>query len=333
MARRGCWRTAFEVNKVLLSLDPVQDPYGALLTLDFHALKSKQYEYVCQFVDGWTWSSVELPNLAYSRALAGFMREGGAGKRGSAQKQGRQDADRRSSASSTDLLVEAILTFPTVVPPLISKANIDVDPVVLTHPYFQDEHIPDSSELTHMQLVVQLFVERHSSLYRTPETGRWLQEGLVLALERIALMESTGLDDATTGRYQDAKRRLCTYVIPENISRHVLVADMESMKAGLPEQIRSAESFAFDPLPPKDSINVYDEFLGMGPAADRIPGGFVDIDGEMVDLEELQQGGEGYIARLIDRLRRNLGIAGEEGVIVDPGTSEDESDQGDDVPE
>ncbi|KAJ2703753.1 hypothetical protein FB645_003774 [Coemansia sp. IMI 203386] len=322
MARRGCWRTAFEVNKALLSLDPVQDPYGALLTLDFHALKSKQYDYVCQFADEWTWSSVELPNLAYSRALAEFMLEGG-GKKG---KERSRDTGERSSSSSTDLLVEAILVFPTAIPPLLSKANIDVDPVILTHPYFQDEHIPDTTELTHMQLAVQMFVERHKSLYRTPETGRWLQEGLLLALERIALAEATGIDDATSERSRAAKRRLCTYVVPENISRHVLVADMESMKAGLPEHIRSAESFAFDPLPPKDSINVYDEFLGMGVAADRIPGGFVEVDGEMIDLEELQQGNAGYIAQLIDRLRRNLGIAAEED-IVDPGTSEDELDQ------
>ncbi|KAJ2858357.1 hypothetical protein J3B02_000329 [Coemansia erecta] len=331
MARRGCWRTAFEVNKVLLSLDPVQDPYGALLTLDFHALKSRQYDYVCQFVDEWTWSSVELPNLAYSRALAGFMLEG-AGKGGSAQKRQRhrdqsQDWDKDSGRrSSMDLLVEAILIFPTVIPPLISKANIDVDPVVLTHPYFQDEHIPDSSELTHMQLVVQLFVERHSSLYRAPEVSRWLQEGLLLALERIAMIESTDADDVTAGRNREAKRRLCTYVIPENISRHVLVADMEAMKAGLPEQIRSAESFAFDPLPPKSNINVYSEFLGMGLAQDRIPGEFIDFDGEMLDLEELDQGNAGYIAQLIDRLRRNLGIAGEER-FIDPGTSEEEEEE------
>ncbi|KAJ2788236.1 hypothetical protein GGI15_000041 [Coemansia interrupta] len=314
MARRGCWRTAFEVNKVLLSLDPVQDPYGALLTLDFHALKSRQYDYICEFVDSWTWSSVELPNLAYSRALAKFMLESQASKKGS----------NHEGRVSMDLLIDAILTFPTVIPSLMSKANIDIDPVVLTHPYFQDEHIPDTTELTHMQLLVQLFVERHSALYRTPEVSRWLQEGLLLALERVVLMDDRD-EDAVVERRQAAKRRLCTYVVPENISRHVLVADMEAMKAGLPEDVRSAESFAFDPLPPRDNINVYEDVLGAGPGVGHMamPGAF-NFDEDVVDLEELRQGGLGYIAQMVEQLRRGLGIGrGDEP--LDPGTSEDEN--------
>ncbi|KAJ2686282.1 hypothetical protein H4R19_006726, partial [Coemansia spiralis] len=257
MARRGCWRTAFETNKVLLGLDPVHDPYGALLTLDFHALKSKQFEYVRQFAAGWTWSPVELlPNWAFSRALAEFMLESSASKK----------CDGDTPGVSMDLLVEAILVFPTAVPLLWTKANIAVDPVVLTHPYFQDEQIPDESAMTHMQLLVQMFVERHGALYRTPEVGRWLQEGLLLALEQIALGGASASDltagAAVVDRRRAAQKQLCTYVIPEHISRHVLVADMEAMKAGLPAEIREATSYAFDPLPPHNDINVYGELLG-----------------------------------------------------------------------
>ncbi|KAJ2697455.1 hypothetical protein H4218_003931 [Coemansia sp. IMI 209128] len=298
MARRGCWRTAFEVNKVLLSLDPVMDPYGALLTLDFHALKSRQYEYVGQFVRDWTWSSVDLPNWAYSRALAAFM-EG-------------------SAAQSRELLVEAILEFPTVVPVLWSKANVGVDDVVLTHPYFQDEVVPDASALTHMQLVVQLFVERHTPLYRTPEVARWMQEGLLLALERIAV-------DAAPRSKHEAQKRLCTYVIPENISRHVLVADLETLKAGLPEDIRTAESFAFDPLPPRDDVNVYREIMG-GERGGLMPGTF-EIDGEVYGLEDFEgEGGEGLLQQMMNFLRVRVG-GGAADVDDDPGTSSDEAEQ------
>ncbi|KAJ1898445.1 hypothetical protein LPJ66_002748 [Kickxella alabastrina] len=323
MSRRGCWRTAFEVNKVLLSLDPVQDPYGALMTLDFHALKSKQYEYVRQFVTDWSWSSAELPNWAFSRALAEFMLETGSASKSLSSKKGA--SSKVAAGYSVNLLIEAILVFPTAVPAILSKSNIDVDPVILTHPYFQDEHIPDSTELTHMQLVVQLFVERHGSLYRTPEVGRWLQEGLLLALERIARG-----DASTLQRKQAAQKRLCTYVIPENISRHVLVADLESIKAGLPEDIRTAESYAFDPLPPKDNTNVYDDVLGMRgvQGADRMPGAFVEIDGEMVDMGEFGDEGMNFIQRMLQQARNRLG-----GVLgadpEDPGTSDDEYDYGD----
>ncbi|KAJ2833511.1 hypothetical protein GGI24_000825 [Coemansia furcata] len=298
MARRGCWRTAFEVNKVLLSLDPVADPYGALLTLDFHALKSRQYEYVRQFVSDWSWSSVDLPNWAFSRALAEFMME---------QQHG-------SAAHSMELLVQAILKFPTVVPVLWSKANVGVDDVVLTHPYFQDEVIADTSAMTHMQLVVQLFVERHTPLYRTPEVSRWMQEGLLLALESIAVND-------TPQSKRDAQKRLCTYVIPENISRHVLVADLETIKAGLPEDIRTAESFAFDPLPPRDDVNVYKEIMrgddGVGP---RMPGTF-EIDGEVYDIEDFEgEEGMGLLQQMMNFVRLRVGGA----EVEDPGTSSDE---------
>ncbi|KAJ2285758.1 hypothetical protein IWW55_007167, partial [Coemansia sp. RSA 2706] len=309
MARRGCWRTAFEVNKVLLALDPVQDPYGALLTLDFHAMKSQQYEYVRQFVDDWTWSRVDLlPGWAYSRALAEFMLEEG--------EQGR----------SMDLLVEAILVFPAVLPVLCAKANIDVDSVVLTHPYFQDRQTAGESAMTQMQLLAQLFVERSNALFRTPEVSRWLQEGLLLALEQIALGGSTARDitaaPAVIERKRQAEQQLCTYVVPERISRHVLVADMDQLKSGLPEEIRTATSFAFDPLPPADDINVYDGLMGGMQLSEeqllRIPGAF---DPELLgNLDQLDEDGLPVMQGLLARIRDLLGA----GELEDPGTSSDE---------
>jgi Transcriptional repressor TCF25 len=37
----GCPRTALEVTRLLLSLDPLGDPMGALLSMDTHALMCK----------------------------------------------------------------------------------------------------------------------------------------------------------------------------------------------------------------------------------------------------------------------------------------------------
>ncbi|KAJ2795432.1 hypothetical protein H4R20_005877 [Coemansia guatemalensis] len=318
MARRGCWRTALEVNKVLLGLDPVHDPYGVLLTLDFFALKSRQYEYVRRFVADWSWSRVDLlPNWAYSQALAEFMLESGDGKKGK----------KSESRASMDLLVEAILAFPTVVPILWTKAGVDVDPVVLTHPYFEDVQIPDESAMTCMQLMVQMFAERNSALYRTPEVGRWLQEGLLLALERIALGGTDERDIsasmAVVTRKQQAQKKLCTYVVPENISRHVLVADMDAIKAGLPEEIRKATSFAFDPLPPHNDINIYDDLVGGSMERAhrlRMPGAFGAVDDEELDAAALPE-----IRGILERLRARLGDWGDE---LDPGTSSDEEDLG-----
>lgn len=37
VAARGCWRTAFEFNKLLLSLSPDEDPLSVILSIDFYA--------------------------------------------------------------------------------------------------------------------------------------------------------------------------------------------------------------------------------------------------------------------------------------------------------
>jgi hypothetical protein len=75
VSSRGCWRTAFEISKLLLSLDPTNDPLGALLMIDYYALRSNQYEYLVQLYEEWNASrQLEwLPNFAFSYALALFL--------------------------------------------------------------------------------------------------------------------------------------------------------------------------------------------------------------------------------------------------------------------
>ncbi|KAJ2446950.1 hypothetical protein IWW46_000611 [Coemansia sp. RSA 2440] len=316
LARRGCWRTAFEVNKALLALDPVRDPYGALLTLDFHALKSRQYEYVRRMSTEWTWSRIDLlPGWAYSRALAEFMLE------------------RNGAERSTDLLVEAILVFPSVVPVLWSRVGLEMDAAVTDHPYFQNVQIASESGMTHMQLLEQLFVERSSALFRTPEVGRWLQEGLLLALEQIELGGRTASDikcsESVVQRRREAER-LNSYVVPERISRHVLVSDMDALKAGLPESVRLATSYAFDPLPPVDDINVYNEVMGGRMVFETMPGAFGADLGDLEALEALGDldGLDGDATAVQGLLMRIQNLLGGGELEADPGTSSDESDLG-----
>ncbi|KAJ2659305.1 hypothetical protein IWW48_003548 [Coemansia sp. RSA 1200] len=318
LARRGCWRTAFEVNKLLLSLAPKRDPYGALLTLDFHAMKAAQHEYVIRFADQWEWAPVDMmPGWGFSRALAAFMLE----------KRRKQQLKRVPQQQSTDLLVDAILTFPTAVPVLWAKANIDLDARIVGHPYFEEPTAAaaagaDDSAMTHMQLLVRLFAERSAALYRVPEVIRWLQEGLRLALARIDASGTADGDTAFVERKRRVQSAMCSYVVPESVSRHVLVADMEALKAGLPDRIRSAtESYAFDPLPPPDNIDPYSGFVGgmMQQQHLAMPGAFfanadAGAEGE-ADADLLQ--------RLLGFVRRHLGDA----ELGDPGTSDDEEEE------
>lgn len=50
-AERGCPRTALEVCKVLLSLDPEFDPLAVLLVIDHYALRAEEHRWLCEFFE------------------------------------------------------------------------------------------------------------------------------------------------------------------------------------------------------------------------------------------------------------------------------------------
>lgn len=73
LGRRGCHRTALEVCKLILSLDS-DDPMGALLCIDYFALRAEQYEWFQRFSREYSSESELplLPNFSFSLALAQF---------------------------------------------------------------------------------------------------------------------------------------------------------------------------------------------------------------------------------------------------------------------
>ncbi len=75
-----------EYCKFVLSLAPESDPFGALLVIDYYALRAREYEYLLEFVGGRfseefypskgkaSPTLLLVPNLLYSAALAKKMR-------------------------------------------------------------------------------------------------------------------------------------------------------------------------------------------------------------------------------------------------------------------
>lgn len=49
LGKKGCFRTALEYNKFLLKIN-LNDPTACLLCMDFNAISSKQYEFLLNFV-------------------------------------------------------------------------------------------------------------------------------------------------------------------------------------------------------------------------------------------------------------------------------------------
>jgi hypothetical protein len=88
ITRKGCWRTSLELSKLLLALDPEDDPLGVILMIDFLALKAGEFKWFKRLWEDWAGVTdgldagsegagdiVGLPNLSYSIALAEYELE------------------------------------------------------------------------------------------------------------------------------------------------------------------------------------------------------------------------------------------------------------------
>lgn len=124
MSRRGTWRTLFEHCKLLYSLSPFDDPYGAILFLDFTAPKARQYSWFIDFVEELpkTLSTAvhqdmahlqvdSFPGLHYAKALSMWHKE---------------EDSKDSHQVSTSELQRAILRYPLAVYLLLQKLQSSI---------------------------------------------------------------------------------------------------------------------------------------------------------------------------------------------------------------
>lgn len=80
LGKKACYKAALEYNKFLIKLNPLLDPVGGLLILDYNAISARNYEYLLNFVEKFCkeiygtnkFSIMFLPNYIYSCALAKF---------------------------------------------------------------------------------------------------------------------------------------------------------------------------------------------------------------------------------------------------------------------
>lgn len=233
LAARACSRTALELSKLILSLDPDNDPLAIILIIDFYAIKSKQFDFLSNLYREWKTSHnlALLPNMAYSNALALYY----------ANKMDECDKE----------IQYAMSMFPGVLKLLLDEMNIQVDSRVSSHKYFSSAAVT-SSPLALQQLML-LYVTRCKTLWSgDPEILLWLERNVHVVLDRVDRR------DEIIGEYE--KRRLKSYPTPpRNILRHVILSDFKE-KVPIADFLKKETDpiVHFDPLPPFDSINIYE---------------------------------------------------------------------------
>ncbi|KAF5273306.1 hypothetical protein FQR65_LT04728 [Abscondita terminalis] len=233
VAGRACYRTSLELCKLLLSLDPDDDPLAIKLVIDFYALRAKEYVWLVDFFLEWepTKNLSQLPNFAYSIAIAYFYLA----------------EDDTSKADS--LLQEALLMFPGVLVQLLHKCSVPIDKKVMNHRYF-GVSAQFGQSMALVQLVL-LYVNRSYHVWKDNDLLPWLQRNVYKVIEIV------DADPNLAKEYQLKRSKRYQGSLPRAICRHIVLSDVKGVSPVIDDT--SSPVLSFDPLPPLDSINIYEK--------------------------------------------------------------------------
>ncbi|KAJ3203740.1 Transcription factor 25 [Dinochytrium kinnereticum] len=258
--KKGCWRTALELTKYMLALDPEDDALGAILLIDLFAIKAGEGGWFRRLWGEWAGEEDEgvvgLPNLEFGIAFVEREREVDEGV---------------AHTRSTKLLRRALLAAVT-------------DTKLTTHPIFTPpkDETPSESALT---LLTKLFVERSHPLWKEPEVLTWLR-ATATSITSLPL-DSVELSDAEKMRktaYPDG--------VPLNVARHVFVSEFSGLVPLLPRSATGRGMNVFDPMPP--DVGTVDPNFDAGAAAAAAGGGRAGLFGWIIqNVGALMRGGVG----------------------------------------
>ncbi|XP_042222983.1 transcription factor 25-like isoform X2 [Homarus americanus] len=259
VGKKGCYRTALELCKLLLNLSPDDDPLAVSLMIDFYALRAQEYEWLVALYDMYEPSKnlSMLPSFAYSVPLALFHLSVGVDQ--STQR------DRRESIKAAALMEElgspeemrkradtmiqrALIMFPGVLMPLLDKCNVQPDPVVASHPFFGPTAQLNQSK--GLSQIVNLYVGRCFHAWKEAGVVSWLEDNVQIVLARVDSGDPLVKEgeEIRKVRYQGT---------PMAIYRHILMAEIKDATAALPPALANTAVMSYDPLPPPDSICGY----------------------------------------------------------------------------
>ena len=169
MHRRGCHRSALEVCKLLLSLDP-DDPMGALCCIDYFALRALEYKWLEEFSERYNSnSSIWLfPNFCFSLATCRFYLEA---------------APEQDKAPAMDLMKQALMLHPLVLQKLVAKVPLKdrAFAEILGSSFFKSPKA-GSPSLEHL---INIYVERSYIMWRLPELQGLLKEAALQVVESL----------------------------------------------------------------------------------------------------------------------------------------------------
>ncbi|KAL4259391.1 TCF25 family protein [Pleurotus pulmonarius] len=272
LQRRGCVRTAFEFARLLLSLDPWEDPHGALFHLDFLALKAGMGSWLLEMYDlhASNNSSISkavtqqqnerlnptvLPGWLYARALALRYDE-----------ESRKD---KAHEGSTAALRLAVTSFPSVVPLLADKIDATITDSVRGHVDFRIQ--TEGSSLTPEDAVLHLlshaYVQRSAPLWKADAAlVRWFAETVTSSFPSLTSSSSSSTPLPKQPAHTHFLATFASRSLRFSVYRHTMVLEATHRRlfAFIPKDVLSAKALACDPLPPPTAVTEYTEAFFKG---------------------------------------------------------------------
>ncbi|KAI4902600.1 hypothetical protein NFI96_032918 [Prochilodus magdalenae] len=242
LEKRGCPRTALEYCKLILSLDPDNDPLCMLLLVDFLSLRCREYAFLIRLYEEWEVhrNLSQLPNHAFSVALACYHL--------SQQEETTPEESQRMKLKSDKMLQDALIMFPGVLMPLLDLCTVQPDAAVSSHAFFGPKsRLGQAPALTELE---GLYVGRCHSLWKEAGVMLWMEGNVQEVLKRVNAKDPFVEDcqNKRKQRYQSA---------PRNIHRHVLLSEIKEATSTLPLEVTTQPVMSYDPLPPLDSVTSY----------------------------------------------------------------------------
>ncbi|RDB20291.1 Transcription factor 25 [Hypsizygus marmoreus] len=258
LQRRGCVRTAFEFARLLYSLDPWNDPHGALYHLDLLALKAGMGQWLLDVYDHFAKRREQQTEKADTRmdpsVLPGFMFS-----RALALKMAEDAKSIQDHLESTAALKDAIASFPSVVPLLADKIDVTLPAALRAHRDFKIETDASSlsSHISALHLLSHMYAQHSFGTWKEADNSAWFAATVASTFASLpSSLPSTPSRQAFLSLFKSNTS------LQYSIYRHVTVLETTHRRlfSFIPRQIlQDAKSLACDPLPPPTAVSRYDD--------------------------------------------------------------------------
>ncbi|XP_073952169.1 ribosome quality control complex subunit TCF25-like isoform X2 [Choristoneura fumiferana] len=241
LTNRACHRTALELAKMLLNLDPT-DPLAILFIIDTLALRAREHQWLIDAVDHWSKerNAGFLFNIQFSYAMAHYhvaVKHGG------------------DTSKADDLLQNAMLRFPTILMKLYECANVTPSAKLQAHTLFNSATERMTRNLNDL---IFLYAKFTWSKWREPAVFEWLKQNAEALADRYDA--DPALQERAKVLVNEGLNLFRSW--PDEVIRHLcVIKPMSSLlvDGAVPEVTNLVAS---DPSPPNQGVNRYGYTFG-----------------------------------------------------------------------